>query len=80
MSRSYRKNPVKKLSSKWHKRYANKVVRRSGLCAIASGKSYRRRYNSWNISDYRWEFFKPQDKKYFIERYGIIEYLKQWSK
>ena len=53
MSRSYKKHPfVKDPANKFMKRYANKKVRRTPN--IPNGKAYKKVFESWDISDWRW--------------------------
>ncbi|MEK3901698.1 hypothetical protein [Paenibacillus sp. FSL R7-0179] len=57
MSRSFKKTPVSKdQANPWIKRQASKAVRRYTL-DIPCGKSYRKIYCSWDISD--WRFYTP---------------------
>jgi len=51
MSRSYKKTPVVKQSTKRMKSIANRKVRRSNLI-IANGSAYRKVFCSYDISDY----------------------------
>jgi len=51
MSRSFRKNPIIKDSSKWAKQHANKVVRRTQ--DVSGGKNYKKVFESWDICDWR---------------------------
>lgn len=61
MARSYRK-PILGDSygsphRKWAKRQAAKTVRRTG--ELADGKSYRKAFNPYNITDYKCRIDKP---------------------
>lgn len=55
MSRSHKKHPFNtdysRTVTKWHKRMANKAVRRYKYY-LPKGKLYRRIYNPWNIHDF----------------------------
>jgi len=52
MSRSYKRHPVTKDKNyKFGKRLAVKAVRRDD--GISNGKSYKKKFCSWNICDYR---------------------------
>jgi hypothetical protein len=74
MSRSRKKNPVRKDTSgssyrKFAKREANRRVRRT--LDVADGKSYRRIYDPWNINDwvYRWS----SEPYYYFDRNGDMK-------
>ena len=61
MSRSYKHNNlgiVKDPAGKNMKRFANKAVRRYKGELPAHGKSYKKLFESWNISDYYWVWTK----------------------
>lgn len=59
MSRSYKKNPfVKEKNKRYWKRQANRRVRKTNC---ANGGFYKKLYNSWNITD--WRFRLKEDKK-----------------
>lgn len=63
MSRSYKHTPVYKSSSRssntFQKRQANKKVRKySSEQFKNNGKAYRKIFESWNITDYR--FYEEQ--------------------
>lgn len=71
MSRSYKKTPVLQdkygsKTNKWSKRQASKASRRYKEY-IAKGKSYKKIYCSWNISDYKvmrpWDVYAKDDFK-----------------
>lgn len=64
MSRSYKKTPIVKdgHSGKFGKKVANRKVRHY-KGTIASGKSYRKIYESWDIHD-------------FVNRYSLLELRK----
>lgn len=52
MSRSYKRHPITKdKNSKFGKRLAVKAVRKDD--GISNGKSYKKKFCSWNICDYR---------------------------
>ncbi len=57
---------IKDENSKFGKRNASRVVRHSK--DIANGSSYKKRYESWNICDYRW----------FESNYNAAEFRKKW--
>ena len=57
MSRSYREPVAKDSNSKFAKAKANKAVRKDEN--IISGSSFKKAYNSYNISDY--SFYRPND-------------------
>jgi hypothetical protein len=64
MSRSFKCNPVrKKVKKRFNKCMANKKVRKT--IDISNGRSYRRVYNTYNISDYRVSYFTDDHKKIF---------------
>lgn len=63
MSRSTKK-PYYKDHTPGAKRQANQTVRRKGKQSpesLASGKAYKKEFESYNISD--WSFHAPKDKK-----------------
>ena len=59
MSRSFKKVPVcKDRNIKFRKGQANRAVRRAEI--VADGGSYRKHYETWNISEYSW--FKTEEE------------------
>lgn len=72
MSRSFKKQPITKDSIKGGKRQANQVVRRY-TGEIANGKSYKKLYESYDISDWSWrQSFQDYLAEYDADRH---EYL-----
>lgn len=74
MSRSYKKVAGWVDSNPWRKRLTNKRLRRrlSKIeFEIASGKAYRKEFQSWDICDWRVCFFNEQD---IDEWYGESSY------
>lgn len=53
MSRSYKKTPICKDGSVWHKRQANRKVRRYSR-GISNGMSYKKLYEQYDICDWKW--------------------------
>ena len=84
MSRSYKKFPVcKQPANKYVKRYANKIVRHT--LDIPNGGSYRKCFESWDISDWRWIWTKDQaieDWEHIKDdpKETLEEYLQYWEK
>lgn len=87
MSRSYKKFPVcKDSANKFMKRYANKKVRHT--LDIPNGGSYRKCFESWNISDWCWIWTKDQaiedwertKDKPWVHQETLEEYLQYWEK
>ena len=64
MSRSYKKTPGFCDRNPFSKRQANKRVRKDWT--IASGGAYRKRFESWNICDFRFLIF---DRRSLVEFY-----------
>jgi hypothetical protein len=62
MSRSYKHVGGWKDRNPWAKRQANRRVRRTS--SIASGKAYRKVFNPWNISDYKFLIFTKADEMF----------------
>lgn len=63
MSRSYKRNPVWKDNNKarqYWKRQASKKVRHSICC---SGGMFRKIYDSWNITDFKYRCFNMKNTK-----------------
>lgn len=60
MSRSYRKPCVKESGgTKKGKIAANRHIRRSLKCRdIGQGNNYKKYYCSWDITDYKWLYWK----------------------
>ena len=60
MSRSYRKPCVKENGgTKKGKIAANRHIRRSSKCQdIGNGNNYKKYYCSWDITDYKWLYWK----------------------
>jgi hypothetical protein len=54
MSRSRKKHPIRKDHCKGEKREANRKVRRT--LDVSDGKAYRKIYESWDISDWRYRW------------------------
>lgn len=94
MSRSYKKTPIVKDRNKGQKALANRTVRRKlkdSDYGMANGKSYKKEYESWNISDYYFMMTEEEAKqeweesskkyKWFREEYPTLEsYMKWWKK
>jgi hypothetical protein len=88
MSRSRKKSPiVKDPANKGMKRLANKKVRRTNN--IPSGKAYKKVFESWDISDYRWiwtkedaidSYMNEQNSRFHKRHETLEEYLKYWEK
>lgn len=84
MSRSYKKFPVcKQPANKYVKRCANKKVRRT--LDIPNGGSYRKCFESWDISDWCWIWTKDQAIKDWEStkddpKETLEEYLQYWEK
>lgn len=89
MSRSYKKHSiVKDPARKYMKRFANKKVRRTK--DIPSGKAYRKVFETWNISDFRWiwtkedatyDYLTAEPNSWIRKHYETLEeYLKYWEK
>lgn len=70
MSRSYKKHPyvtdhhVK--TSKKRKRFANKTIRQDKTFDM-NGSSYKKRYCSWDICDYRYQWTREEAIKEWYE-------------
>jgi hypothetical protein len=92
MSRSYKKHPVcKDSANQEEKRIANKKVRHT--LNIPSGGSYKKCYESWNISDWCWRWTKEEairdwekaqedpDNSWISSHFETLEqYLQYWEK
>jgi hypothetical protein len=90
MSRSFKKTPICKDCTgtkclQWSKRQANKKVRRTR--SLASGKAYRKVYDSWNIHDYSFrktknEYLKSNESsfKHDLMLYGSMENMPERCK
>lgn len=62
MSRSFKKNPGYKDKDKFCQKYANRKVRRTeDLC---DGMFYKRVYNQYNITDYKYPEFTRENLVY----------------
>lgn len=73
MSRSFKHNPVRKeVRKKFNKRIANKKVRKS--LDIPDGRSYRKVYDTYNISDYRVSYFTKEHKRIFYNYHNDNRY------
>lgn len=53
MSKSYKKSPCYKDGNKWGKKFANRRIRRLKNEDIPNGSMYKRFYEQYNISDYK---------------------------
>lgn len=94
MSRSYKKHPrVKDSASKNMKRFANKKVRRRSKELPKKGKSYKKVFQSYDISDWNWFWTREQAIKdwesaqdasgysWIKENFDTLEkYLIYWEK
>lgn len=90
MSRSYRKTPVCQdgygtKTLQWYKRQSNKKVRR--IAEIASGKAYRKVYETWIFRDYvfrktfsQYKSERKSNLKYCLNVYGSIDNSPRWLK
>lgn len=87
MSRSYKKFPIcKDPAGKFMKRFANKKVRHT--LDIPSGGSYKKCFESWDISDWCWIWTKDQAIKdwerakdnSWVHQKSLEEYLQYWEK
>ena len=94
MSRSYRKNPIRKShdGGKEMKRIASKAVRRQKELPL-KGSSYKKIFNSWNLNYYisywpleeaieAWyeEENKSESYRHFHKRYKTLENFLNWWK
>ena len=90
MSRSYKKYPIAKdPANKGMKRYANKKVRHTKDLP-KKGKSYKKCFESYEISDWCWvwtkheaihEYLTAEPDSWIRKRYKTLEdYLKYWEK
>jgi len=61
MSRSYKKHPrAKDTASKNMKKFANKKVRANQDNLPSKGKSFKKIFESWEISDWNWHWSKRE--------------------
>jgi hypothetical protein len=74
VSRSFKKTPGFCDRNPFNKRQANKRVRKDWT--IASGGAYRRRFESWNICDYKFLYFIRQSAIAFHEKEPWKPYMK----
>ena len=83
MSRSYKKTPVSKdPANKGMKRYANKKVRHTKNLP-KKGKSYKKCFESYDISDWCWiwtkeqaihEYLTAESDSYIRKHFKIIQF------
>ena len=86
MSKSYKKSPVVTLgNTKGMKRIANKTIRQSNKMAITeekegikSGKSYKKKFSSYDICDYKDYSQLGKSKKQIKERAKTDKQYKKW--
>ena len=93
MSRSYKKhNFIKDPAVKGMKRCANKKVRHTKY--LSNGGAYKKCFESWDISDYKYQWTKedaineynarlanPEEWHWFLEKFETLEkYLIYWEK
>ena len=91
MSRSYKKTPIVKDRNKGQKAVANRTVRRKLKdpdYGMADGKSYKKEYESWNISDYYFMMTEDEAKEewkksyeeseWFREKYPTLKVFMRW--
>lgn len=72
MSRSFKKTPIVKDRRVGGKKFANHKVRRSK--DVPNGKAYRKFYNSYDISDFKY----TQSKKSFLKRWEHRHDVHRW--
>lgn len=80
MSRSYKKRPIVKDRNKGMKNIANRKIRNSN--DIPNGKSYKKYFCSYDISDYAFEeslqeFIDRYEKDYKAFLNGACKYFKE---
>ena len=91
MSRSYKKSPVSKApANKYSKKYANKKARDAKNDLPKKGKSYKKCYESYDISDWRFrqtrqeaikEYKSAKEDSWLRYRFKTLkDYLKYWEK
>jgi len=74
MSRSFKKTPGFCDRNPFNKRQANKRVRKDWT--LANGGAYRKRFESWDICDYRFLFFSRRSAKEYYEEKPWKPYMK----
>ena len=88
MSRSYKKHPIVKDHCKGMKEIANRHLRRKGLEEIPNNKGYKRLFNSYNISDFKFsdtfqEYLRSRERRYnrtdFTQE-EIIKFKDEWER
>jgi len=69
MSKTYRKvisfNDGQTSGTKWAQRQANKKVRRTK--DVPNGRAYKKLYDSWNIRDFKSNFYTEREAREYIE-------------
>jgi hypothetical protein len=70
MSRSFKHNAVIKDHTKGEKKRASKKARKLDL---SNGGNYKKAYESYDISDYKFRF----DKQYNWTKNGILDFIKK---
>ncbi len=61
MSRSYKKHPrAKDSANKFMKKFANKKVRTNLEELPSKGKSFKKVFESWEISDWNWHWSREE--------------------
>lgn len=93
MSRSYKKIPIAKDSTKSsanNKRIANRVYRHNNKMELHQRKAYRKHYETWKIHDYVSLYTREQaikdyyDREYkYLKRLGyptLESWLNYWEK
>ena len=97
MSRSYKKTPISKDYNKGEKRLANRKIKsilKKDPDAIGQGGNYKKAYDQWEISDFRFRVTKEHWRKryyqclksgrihdrLFASKYTIEEWMQIWEK
>ncbi len=79
MSRSYRKFPMRKFNRSGMKTIASRKVRRY-KGEIQNGNSYKKIFNSWDISDFCWYQTKEEAiMEWYKDQYDIINNVNSWK-
>jgi len=81
MSRSFKKTPGHCDRNPWFKRYANHIVRQNKLSEnLVDGKNYKRYFNSWTISDYKFLYFSKQELLRDCQEYEKMKFYQAYMK
>jgi hypothetical protein len=91
MSDSFKHNPVFKDRNPFMKKLANKNLRKKGLEEVPNGKGYKKLFDSWSISDYKFretlkerieiaQRLKYEEEGRYLNQIELDKVINEWGK